>query len=91
MFSETNAKIFNLDKLNYASDLSFLNDFPEEEVKKRHKLLEVDLCDATKLRKAIKESDPDLVFHLAAESHVDRSIDLPQNFINTNINGTRNT
>lgn len=90
LFSETNAKIFNLDKLSYSSDLSFLNYISEEEVKKRHKLLKVDLCDSIKLRNAIKESDPDLVFHLAAESHVDRSIDSPKKFINSNIIGTFN-
>ncbi len=90
LFSESNAIIFNLDKLSYSSDLSFLNYIPKEEVKKRHKLLKVDLCDSNSVKNAIRESDPDLVFHLAAESHVDRSIDSPEKFINTNINGTFN-
>ena len=90
LFSETNAKIFNLDKLSYSSDLSFLNYIPKEEVKKRYNLLKVDLCDSNNLRNAIRESDPDLVFHLAAESHVDRSIESPEKFISTNINGTFN-
>ena len=52
--------------------------------------MNVDLCDELKTKEAINLSNPDLIFHLAAESHVDRSIDNPKDFIFNNINGTFN-
>ncbi len=89
LIMETNAKIFNLDKLTYSSDLTFLKEFSEEQ-ESRHILLKIDLCDSKSLEKAILDCKPDLIFNLAAESHVDRSIDSPDDFIFTNIIGTFN-
>ena len=83
----TNANVFNLDKLNYASDLSRINDL---ESHNRHTLLKVDLNNLQDTVSAIKRVDPDIIFHLAAESHVDRSIDNPTHFIHSNILGTFN-
>jgi dTDP-glucose 4,6-dehydratase len=76
--------VFNLDKLSYASDLTSIGSNP------RHQLLQVDLVDPEATMAAIKRADPDLVFHLAAESHVDRSISGPGAFIESNISGTFN-
>jgi dTDP-glucose 4,6-dehydratase len=82
LLQDTQAQVFNLDKLGYASDLSSIGDHP------RHHLLQVDLVDAAATAAAVAESDPDLVMHLAAESHVDRSIDGPAAFIESNVCGT---
>ena len=56
----------------------------------RHRLQQVDLSDAAAVEAAVKEADPDLVMHLAAESHVDRSISGPGVFIESNVTGTYN-
>lgn len=91
------ATVFNLDKLGYASDcasieqaLSQLGPAAEGEDGCRHQLLCVDLTDADATAAAVAKADPDLVLHLAAESHVDRSIDRPSAFIESNVNGTLN-
>ena len=68
----TNAQVFNLDKCGYASDLTSIKALIE--AKERHQLLRVDLADACSTAAAVRQADPDLVLHLAAESHVDRSI-----------------
>lgn len=81
---ESSAMVFNLDKLSYASDLTSIGGNP------RHKLLQVDLVDPEATMAAIQRADPDLVFHLAAESHVDRSISGPGAFVESNISGTFN-
>lgn len=81
---ESSAMVFNLDKLSYASDLTSIGGNP------RHQLLQVDLVDPEATMAAIQRADPDLVFHLAAESHVDRSISGPGAFIESNISGTFN-
>jgi dTDP-glucose 4,6-dehydratase len=81
---ESSAMVFNLDKLSYASDLTSIGSNP------RHQLLQVDLVDPEATMAAIKRADPDLVFHLAAESHVDRSISGPGALIESNISGTFN-
>jgi len=92
LLKTTKSRIFNLDKLSYSSDLSSINktikDFQIE--KERYEHLKVDLTNFEDLRKTIEYSNPDLVFHLAAESHVDRSIDNPKPFIRNNIDGTLN-
>ena len=93
LMNNRNFKIFNLDKLSYASSKYNINDLyvhSESIIEPNYELLEVDLVDANKTTDAIKYSDPDLVFHLAAESHVDRSIKGPDVFINSNIVGTYN-
>ena len=93
IISSSSAKIFNLDKLSYASDHSRI-DFILDQLKgndiNRYRLLKVDLSDDRSTNEAIECSDPDLIIHLAAETHVDRSIEKPLDFIKSNINGTFN-
>ena len=89
----TNALVFNLDKIGYASNLIGIDsEFQNNKsiLRNRYKLLKVDLNDSFATVKAIKESNPDLIVHLAAESHVDRSIESPHIFIENNIIGTMN-
>ena len=78
--------VINLDKLTYASN-SLKNNLRN---KKNYKLIKVDIIDKKKIVKIIKKFKPKAIFNLAAETHVDRSIDGPDNFIQTNINGTFN-
>ena len=90
---ESNIKIYNLDKIGYASDLysinQIVNKFPDK-LKNRYEHLEVDLVNVSDTNNAINYAKPDLIFHLAAESHVDRSINSPKQFIDSNIIGTFN-
>ena len=88
LLADTTAQVFNLDKLGYASDLSSIEALPE--ASSRHQLPQVDLTDAEATAAAVRQADPDLVMHLAAESHVDRSIDGPAAFIDSNVSGTFN-
>ena len=91
LLADTNAKVFNLDKCGYASDLTSIELVLKTlgpEAEGRHQLLRVDLADAEATAAAVRQSDPDLVLHLAAESHVDRSIAGPGAFISSNVNGT---
>lgn len=94
---ESDATIFNLDKMGYASDLTSIENTISTlasreggHVGDRHQLLKVDLADAEATQKAFTTADPDLVMHLAAESHVDRSIEGPGAFIESNLIGTFN-
>ena len=93
LLRESTATVFNLDKMGYASDLTsieeVLNDLGGGD-EQRHVLQRVDLADAGAVREAVKAADPDLVMHLAAESHVDRSIAGPGVFIESNVTGTYN-
>ena len=73
------------DKLTYAGSLSNLEPVQGSN---RYEFLQADICDAAAVRAAVKTFDPDVMVHLAAESHVDRSIDGPGEFIQTNIVGT---
>jgi len=90
----SDAAVFNLDKMGYASDLSGIEavlrnpDLPGGSPEHRHTLLHVDLTDAAATEAAVQAADPDLVLHLAAESHVDRSIDGPGAFVASNVVGT---
>jgi len=77
--------VLNIDKLTYAGNPRSLADL---EGNPNHQLLQADICDAEAMRKAFADFRPDWVMHLAAESHVDRSIDGPGEFIQTNILGT---
>ena len=86
LLSESEALVFNLDKWGYASDLTSIEALPQAEA--RHQLLKVDLTDAAATAAAVQQADPDLVLHLAAESHVDRSIEGPGAFIESNVSGT---
>jgi dTDP-glucose 4,6-dehydratase len=78
-------QVLNIDKLTYAGNPRSLADL---EGNPNHQLLQADICDAEAMRKAFADFQPDWVMHLAAESHVDRSIDGPGEFIQTNIVGT---
>ena len=82
------AVVFNLDKLGYASDLTGIGEIPA--AADRHHLLQVDLVHPEATLEAVRHADPDWVLHLAAESHVDRSIDGPAAFVESNILGTFN-
>ena len=93
LLRETTVTVFNLDKMGYASDLSSIEEVLSElgdAAADRHRLQQVDLTDAAAVEVAVREADPDLVMHLAAESHVDRSISGPGVFIESNVNGTYN-
>ena len=77
--------VLNLDKLTYAGNLSSLKDI---ESNPNYRFLKADICDSDNLQNAFEYFQPDAVMHLAAESHVDRSIDGPGDFIQTNVMGT---
>ena len=90
---ESDAIVFNLDKMGYASDLASIDETLAElgaDHAQRHHLQRVDLTDASAVKAAVQDADPDLVMHLAAESHVDRSISGPGVFIESNVTGTYN-
>jgi len=76
LLTDSDALVFNLDKCGYASDLTSIEALPD--AAERHTLLKVDLCDTGATAAAIQKAHPDLVMHLAAESHVDRSIEGPR-------------
>ncbi|VXC81168.1 dTDP-glucose 4,6-dehydratase [Pseudomonas sp. 9Ag] len=77
--------VVNVDKLTYAGNLESLADVSQTP---RYAFERVDICDRAELDRVFREHRPDAVMHLAAESHVDRSIDGPADFIETNIVGT---
>jgi dTDP-glucose 4,6-dehydratase len=77
--------VLNLDKLTYAASLDSLNTVAQHP---RYSFRAVDICDAAALARAFRDYRPDAVMHLAAESHVDRSIDGPEAFVETNVVGT---
>ncbi len=85
--------IYNIDKLGYYSDLKGIeNDLKSLNLisSDRHQLINIDISNKNLLSETIKYIDPDFVFHLAAESHVDRSIEGPEIFVKSNILGTFN-
>ena len=91
LLSESNAVVFNLDKVGYASDCSGIEATLQglgSEASDRYRFMRVDLADGEATAAALREADPDLVMHLAAESHVDRSIDGPGAFLSSNVTGT---
>ena len=93
LLKDSKFTIFNLDKMGYASDLSSIQDTIfslDIEKEKRHRLLKVDLTNISDTISAVNYANPDFVMHLAAESHVDRSIKGPEEFIRSNIFGTFN-
>ena len=79
--------VVNLDKLTYAGNLESLEDVADNS---RYFFEQVDICNKYEVARVFKEHMPDVVMHLAAESHVDRSIDSPSDFIETNVVGTYN-
>ncbi|HAS6019489.1 TPA: dTDP-glucose 4,6-dehydratase [Vibrio vulnificus] len=87
IINHTQDSVVNLDKLTYAGNLESLSDVAENS---RYAFEQVDICDRAELDRVFAQYKPDAVMHLAAESHVDRSIDGPAAFIETNIVGTYN-
>lgn len=85
LISATEHEVLNLDKLTYAGNLDSLAPVADSP---RYRFCQVDICDAVALQALFGEFQPTAVMHLAAESHVDRSIDGPAEFIQTNIVGT---
>ncbi len=85
IIKNTSDSIVNVDKLTYAGNLDSLDDVANET---RYEFEKIDICNRTELDRVFFEYKPDAVMHLAAESHVDRSIDSPSAFIETNIIGT---
>lgn len=85
LIKNTNHNIINVDKLTYAGNLDSLLEVSDNP---RYFFKKIDICDVISIEAIFEEYHPDLVMHLAAESHVDRSIDGPSDFIQTNIVGT---
>jgi dTDP-glucose 4,6-dehydratase len=87
LINETEHTVLNVDALTYAGNKHSLKDIADNP---RYQFAQVDICDAEAVQKAFTEFQPDWVMHLAAESHVDRSIDGPGAFVQTNVIGTFN-
>jgi len=85
IINNTKHSVVNVDKLTYAGNLESLDSIEDNE---RYSFEQVDICDAVEIKRVFNQHQPDIVMHLAAESHVDRSIDGPGEFIQTNIVGT---
>ncbi|MCV2444698.1 dTDP-glucose 4,6-dehydratase [Acinetobacter bereziniae] len=85
IIKNTQSEVLNIDKLTYAGNLESLKEIDTD---RRYQFQKIDICDTEKLMQAFEAFKPDVVMHLAAESHVDRSIDGPSEFISTNIIGT---
>lgn len=87
LIHHTEHSVINVDKLTYAGNLDSLKSVNDSQ---RYIFEKIDICDALALNSIFTNHQPDIVMHLAAESHVDRSIDGPSDFIYTNIIGTFN-
>ena len=85
IINHTQDSVINLDKLTYAGNLDSIASVADNE---RYAFVQADICDRAALDKIFAEHQPDAIMHLAAESHVDRSIDSAGEFIQTNIVGT---
>ncbi|BBI60608.1 hypothetical protein HSBAA_19140 [Vreelandella sulfidaeris] len=85
IITNTSDEVINLDKLTYAGNLESLVEFSDSE---RYAFEQVDVCNLAEVNRVLARHQPDAIMHLAAESHVDRSIDGPADFIETNIIGT---
>jgi dTDP-glucose 4,6-dehydratase len=85
LIENTKYKVVNIDKLTYSGNLESLISIESNE---NYIFEQIDICDENELKRVFAEHKPDIVMHLAAESHVDRSIDGPKDFIQTNIVGT---
>jgi dTDP-glucose 4,6-dehydratase len=85
LINETDNKVVNFDKLTYAGNLESLKSIESNE---RYNFVQGDICDKEKLDAVLEKFQPDYIMHLAAESHVDRSIDGPGEFIETNVVGS---
>ena len=85
IIDNTNHSVVNVDKLTYAGNLESLTSIENDA---RYAFEQVDICNPSEIKRIFDKYQPDVVMHLAAESHVDRSIDGPGEFIQTNIVGT---
>lgn len=85
LIADTDTHVVNVDKLTYAGDLRNLE---EVAASPRYAFARHDICDAHAMRDLLDQHRPDAIIHLAAETHVDRSIDAPAAFIQTNVTGT---
>lgn len=85
LIRESDASVVNVDKLTYAANLNSLTEVADDP---RYHFERVDICDAGEIARVFKQYRPDAAMHLAAESHVDRAIDGPADFIKTNVIGT---
>jgi len=85
LIQESEHEVLNFDKLTYAGVLTSLGEIQDSN---RYQFIRGDVADAEAVRQAIEQFQPDLIAHLAAESHVDRSLDGPAAFIETNLVGT---
>jgi len=85
LIHETDCSVVNVDKLTYAGNLHSLESVSDSS---RYRFEHVDICNANEMARVFREHRPDAIMHLAAESHVDRSIAGPAEFIQTNIVGT---
>ncbi len=86
LVNEENVQVLNIDKLTYAANLHSLDSIAD---KPNYHFLKADICDRAAMYQAFADFQPDAIMHLAAESHVDRSITGSDEFIHTNINGTQ--
>ena len=86
LLEDRNNSVVNIDLLTYASNDKALKDFNAS----NYILKKIDISDYKAIRKLLLNIKPDYIFHLAAETHVDRSIDSPSIFISTNVLGTYN-
>ncbi|MEQ1411252.1 dTDP-glucose 4,6-dehydratase [Acinetobacter indicus] len=85
IIQNTNNQVLNIDKLTYAGNLESLKEIDQHS---NYEFKQIDICDTEQITAAIDAFQPHAIMHLAAESHVDRSIDGPAAFIQTNIVGT---
>ena len=85
ILNKTNAKVLNIDKLSYAGNIITTKDFNEN---KNYSFVHGDISDRKTIKDIINNFKPSRIFNFAAESHVDRSIESPENFIKSNIYGT---
>ena len=85
LVNEKGVQVLNVDKLTYAGNTESLKEIAENPL---YRFAQADICDSTRIAELFADFQPDAVMHLAAESHVDRSIDGPSAFIETNIVGT---
>ena len=85
IIQNTNNQVLNIDKLTYAGNLESLKEIDQHS---NYEFKQIDICDTEQITAAIDAFQPNAIMHLAAESHVDRSIDGPAAFIQTNIVGT---
>ena len=85
LINDTDHTVVNFDKLTYAGNLESLKEIDQSD---RYHFEQVDICDGPEVKRVLDTYQPDIIMHLAAESHVDRSIDGPGEFIHTNVVGT---